>query len=302
MTLERFRRKKMIALNHRSMAYQAARAMEDNHVGAVLVTSSQGLAGIVTDRDLALAILGGDLDPNITTLGEIMSEGVVTCDVNTPVQEAARLMAESRVRRIPVTENGCLAGLITFDDLVLDSAVSIEMLRSIVTAQLEVEAPQKPAGALYPQGPVDEDQRAAGRSRALMRSKARSEMVYDRFVAKVASASGLEYERAEKAMLISLCMLCRRLAPEEAQHTIAQLPSRLQPQLEQCLDGPERLVTTEAIRDELSRALGLNADAAAHAMQSVFQTTAESVSRGQIEEVRGQLPEGMKDLFPSLAA
>jgi len=63
MNLERFRRNKIIVLNQQSMANQAARAMEDNHIGAVLVSAPKGLAGIVTHRDLALAVLGGDPDP-----------------------------------------------------------------------------------------------------------------------------------------------------------------------------------------------------------------------------------------------
>jgi hypothetical protein len=42
----------MVILGRRSMAYQAARAMTDNHVGAVLVTRPPGIAGIVADRDL----------------------------------------------------------------------------------------------------------------------------------------------------------------------------------------------------------------------------------------------------------
>jgi hypothetical protein len=47
MSLERFRRTRMIVLNRRSTAYQAARAMEDNHIGAVLVSEPPGLVGIV---------------------------------------------------------------------------------------------------------------------------------------------------------------------------------------------------------------------------------------------------------------
>lgn len=281
------------------MAYQAARAMEDNHIGAVLVSAPQGLAGIVTDRDLALAVLGGDLDPDVTTLAEIMSEDVVTCDVAATLDEVARLMREYRVRRIPITQDGRLAGLITFDDLVVDGLIEIEALREIVIAQLEVEAPQKPAGVIHPKGPVAEEQRAAGRTRALMRAKARAEQVYDKLVLSVADTSGLEYERAERAMLVSLCMLCRRLAPQEARHLIAQLPSMLQPQLDQCLDGPDRLVTADAIRDEIVRSLGVGPDAAESAMQAVFRVIGDTVSEGQIDEVRGQLPEQMKYLFPA---
>ena len=114
MSLERYRRTKIVIMNPQSMVYQAARAMEDNHIGSVLVGGGQhGPTGILTDRDLALAVLGGDLDPDATTLGEIMSENVVTCDVGADMDEVTRLMQEYRVRRVPITEKGRLVGLIT---------------------------------------------------------------------------------------------------------------------------------------------------------------------------------------------
>jgi len=200
MNLKRFRRNKLIVLSRQSMAYQAARAMEDNHIGAVLVSGPQGLAGVVTDRDLALAVLGGDLDPDNTTLSEIMSEEVVTCDVSATLDDVARLMWEHRVRRIPITDDGRLAGLITFDDLVVDGSIGLEALRSIVVAQLEVEAPQKPAGVLHPKGPVA----VTGRARALLRARARAGQVYQKLILNVADATGLEFERAERASIISL--------------------------------------------------------------------------------------------------
>jgi CBS domain-containing protein len=138
MSLERFRRTRMVVLAPNSMAYQAARAMADNHIGSVLVSEARGLGGILTDRDLALAVLGGDLDPKTTPLGEVMSEGVITCDIKADLDEVVRLMRDQGVRRIPVTKNGRLVGLVTFDDLVVDGSVGPEALRSIVTAQLEV--------------------------------------------------------------------------------------------------------------------------------------------------------------------
>jgi uncharacterized protein (DUF2267 family) len=268
--------------------------MEDNHIGAVLVGGQQSLAGIVTDRDLALAVLGGDLDPDNTTLSEIMSEGVVACDVSASLDDVARLMREHRVRRIPIVDDGRLAGLITFDDLVVDGSIELETLRAIVVAQLEVEAPQKPAGVLHPKGPVG----VTGRARALMRAKARAEQVYQKLILNIADTTGLEFERAERASIIGLCMLCRRLDPRESRHLISQLPSLLQPQLDQCLDGPDRMVTADAIRDEVGRALGAAPEVAESTMQAVFRAVGESVSEGQIDEVRGGLPADMKYLFP----
>lgn len=299
MSLERFRKTRMVVLARHAMAYQAARAMADNHIGSVLVSEPQGLAGMITDRDLALAVLGGDLDPKTTPLSEVMSEGVITCDIGAELDEVVRLMREQGVRRIPITENGRLVGLVTFDDLVVDGSVGLDDLRSIVTAQLEVEAPHKPAGMLHPQGPVRADQQAAGRARALMRAQARAEATYSRLVMTVADAAALDRDRAERALLLAVCMLCRRLVPQEAQHLIAQLPSKLQPQLDQCLDGPDRAVTSEAIETEIARALGLDSEQASATMQAVFNAVCDTVSAGQINEVRGQLPQDMKHLLPS---
>lgn len=301
MSLDRFRRTKMVVLEPQSMTYQAARAMADNHIGSVLVSSRQHLAGIITDRDLALAVLGGDLDPRATPLSEVMSQDVVTCDISAGVDEVIRLMREYGVRRVPITENGRLVGLVTFDDLVVDEAVSKDDLRAIVVAQLEEEAPHKPAGLLHPEGPGRPERRPAGRAHALMRAKARADATYTRVVKNVAAGANLDHDRAERALLLAVCMLCRRLAPQEAHHLIAQLPSRLQPQLDKCTDGPDRSVTAVTMRRELGQALGLEADQSTKALESVCRTVSAFVAPGEIAEVKGQLPEDMKQLFAEAA-
>jgi uncharacterized protein (DUF2267 family) len=134
-----------------------------------------------------------------------------------------------------------------------------------------------------------------------MRAKARAEATYRRMVQAVADATGLDRDRSERALLIAVCMLCRRLIPEEAQHLIAQLPSILQPRLDECLGGPDRLVTTQAIADELARSAGVTPESAEESLRATFKVVSDSVSAGQIQEVRGQLPEDMKTLFPAAA-
>jgi uncharacterized protein (DUF2267 family)/CBS-domain-containing membrane protein len=287
----------MVVLNRQSMAYQAARAMADNHIGAVLVAGPSGIAGILTDRDLALAVLGGDRDPKTTPLDDVMSEEVVTCDIGAGIDEIVRLMRDNGIRRVPLTEAGRPVGLVTFDDLVVDGAVGPEALRDIVTAQLEVEAPQKPAGALHPKAAAT----AGGRARALMRAKARAEATYSRMVGAVAAAAGLDRDRSERALLLALCMLCRRLTPQQAQHLIAQLPSLIQSPLGDCLDGPDRGVTAQAMEEEMARSIGVARDHAGAILRAVFAVVSASVSPGQVAEVRGQLPEEMKNLFPEVA-
>jgi len=298
MSLERFRRTRMVILPKRAMAYQAARAMEDNHIGAILMTEPPGLAGIVTDRDLALVMLAGELAAKTTPLREIMSEDVVACEITDELADVVRIMREHGVRRVPVIENGKPVGLITFDDLVLEDTVGIEDLRAIVKAQLEVESAHKPAGLLRPEGPARAERRPAGRAHALMRAKARTQASYDRLLKMIAErADGLDLARCERALLLSLCMLCRRLTEGEAQHLIAQLPSKLWAQLDQCTDGPDRTVTREAIRSEVARALGIEAGRAGSVMAAVFDAVGEVVTPGQMAEVRGQLPDDLKPLF-----
>src|SRR5690348_12070512 len=104
MSLEKFRKSRMVILSGDALAYQAARAMADNHIGAVLVNGSAGPEGIVTDRDLVLAVLGGELHAKTTLLSEVMSEGIVACDIGADLSEVVRLMQEHSVRRVPLTE------------------------------------------------------------------------------------------------------------------------------------------------------------------------------------------------------
>lgn len=142
------------------------------------------------------------------------------------------------------------------DDLVLDGSASEDALRSIVTAQLEVEALHKPAGLLHPQGSGRAERRAAGPARALMRAQARAETTYKMMISHVSDHSaGLDIDRSERALFLATCMLCRRLVPGEAQHLVAQLPSRLRPLLDRCMDGSDRSVTAAAITSELGKSL-----------------------------------------------
>src|SRR5690606_35325105 len=97
---------------------------------------------------------------------------------------------------------------------------------------------------------------------------------YGRMLNAVAEAAGLERDPAERALLIVSCMLCRRLAPNEAQDLIAQLPTLLQGRLDQCADGPDRAVSTKAIEDELTRSLGLASQRAGEVLQQICKAIA----------------------------
>src|SRR5690606_4574894 len=189
-------------------------------------------------------------------------------------------------------------GLLTLDDLIVDGSLDAQALAGIVSAQLEVEAPQKPAGEHHPVARSN----AASKTRALMRARARAESTYNVMLGELAGATGIARNAAEQALVIAACMLCRRLTTGEAEDLIAQLPSLLQAPLARCANGPDRTVTKEAIVEEVARVLGVDAFRADVVMRAIFAVIARRVSSSQIDEVRGQLPDAMKDLFPPQAA
>ena len=97
---------------------EAARAMRDWGVGAVLVVRDDSLYGLVTDRDLvvrAVAEARGADEP----VGPLSSGNLIGVDADANVREAMRLMREHAVRRLPVLENGQVAGIVSLGDLAM---------------------------------------------------------------------------------------------------------------------------------------------------------------------------------------
>jgi CBS domain-containing protein len=98
-------------------AREAARIMKDEDTGVLPIVEGERLVGVITDRDLALRILGEDRSPD-TAVSEIASKELVTVDPQQSLEEAARLMAEHQVRRLPVVEeDGRLVGILAQKDL-----------------------------------------------------------------------------------------------------------------------------------------------------------------------------------------
>jgi CBS domain-containing protein len=103
-------------------AREAARIMRDEDVGVVPVVdgnNSRRLVGIVTDRDIALRIVGEGRDAN-TRIGEIMSASrLATSTPDEDVDDVMDKMASEKVRRIPVVdERGALVGIVSQADVV----------------------------------------------------------------------------------------------------------------------------------------------------------------------------------------
>jgi CBS domain-containing protein len=96
---------------------EAAQIMKSEDVGSLPIAESGKLAGVITDRDIAIRIVAEGRDPE-TTVGDIASKDVVTIDPEQSIEDAARLMAEHQVRRLPVVEeDGTLVGILAQADI-----------------------------------------------------------------------------------------------------------------------------------------------------------------------------------------
>jgi Mg/Co/Ni transporter MgtE len=99
----------------------AGRAMAEVDCGVLPVVAERGkLVGVITDRDICLALTRKDRRPSEVSVQETMSRRVHTCRSADDVRTALATMRERRVRRLPVLdESGALAGLLSLDDVVL---------------------------------------------------------------------------------------------------------------------------------------------------------------------------------------
>jgi CBS domain-containing protein len=97
----------------------AARQMADDDIGALPICSADGrLAGVITDRDLALRIVAEGRDPAATNVAELLDgTEVVTIGADDSAEETIRTMKEHAVRRLPVIDGTRLVGMVSQADI-----------------------------------------------------------------------------------------------------------------------------------------------------------------------------------------
>ena len=104
------------------MVSDVAKLMKDEDIGPVLIVDDshdgKRLVGIVTDRDLAIKVVGEGRDPKSTRVEDVMTGSLVTCRADDDVENAMRAMAQNQLRRIPVVDDsGQLVGIISQADV-----------------------------------------------------------------------------------------------------------------------------------------------------------------------------------------
>jgi CBS domain-containing protein len=116
-----------IVLQQDQSIADAAQAMRDASVGAVLVVDGDKLCGLVTDRDIVVRAVAESALPDSPVI-QAVSPDLVAVDADDETIDAARVMQDHAVRRLPVLEDGRIVGIVSIGDLAVsqgeDSALA----------------------------------------------------------------------------------------------------------------------------------------------------------------------------------
>lgn len=99
-----------------------------NDVGLVLVCDRNRVVGIITDRDIACRVFSNELDPDIT---DYMTRDIISVDIDDSVYDVLDLMSKNRVKRIVVTNNNRVVGIISISDLLIIDEIKDEVFKTI---------------------------------------------------------------------------------------------------------------------------------------------------------------------------
>ena len=108
----------VVSITPGESAALAARLLSRHNLGSLPVCGEDGgLRGIVTDRDIVLRCVAAEEDPGKTQVKDIMTRNCAVVSPGDDAREAARLMAEKQVRRLPVLEGNSVVGMVSLGDL-----------------------------------------------------------------------------------------------------------------------------------------------------------------------------------------
>jgi len=115
---------------------EVAELMRDRSVGSVVIVDHDRPVALITDRDVAL-VIGADGVDRGEPVGQYATRPLVTGEPGMSLEEAAALMVQHRIRRLPVTNGDELAGIVTLDDLAVktgDATLAQQMTSEVTRA------------------------------------------------------------------------------------------------------------------------------------------------------------------------
>lgn len=98
-----------------------ARLMAENDIGAVPVCQDKAILGLITDRDIVIRAVAKGKNSASTKAQDVMSKDIISISPDTDAHVAANRMSEHQIKRLPVVENGKIAGILALGDLAIEN-------------------------------------------------------------------------------------------------------------------------------------------------------------------------------------
>jgi CBS domain-containing protein len=106
--------------------------MNKFNIGSIIVMQSDKPVGIITERDVLRRIIELSLAPETQTARHVMTSPITTTNETASIEEAAKLMAKKKIKRLPVINDGKLVGILTYTDIVFKVPTLLSVLEEIV--------------------------------------------------------------------------------------------------------------------------------------------------------------------------
>jgi CBS domain-containing protein len=119
----------LVAISENATVGEAARRMRDARCGSILVTEDERLIGIFTERDVMNRVVAEGLDPERTSVSQVMTRSPRTVEPDTPTIVALRIMDDGGFRHLPVVDKGRILGIVSRRDFLSSEQARIETER-----------------------------------------------------------------------------------------------------------------------------------------------------------------------------
>ena len=127
-------------INPDSKVVEAAQLMQKHNVGSIPVCDQSGVIGIVTDRDIVVRNIAHGKSPHETPVRDVMTGQVNTATPDMDVDDVTKMMANHKIRRVPVVENNQIVGMVSLGDIAADNKFNFEASEALS----EISRPAKP--------------------------------------------------------------------------------------------------------------------------------------------------------------
>jgi CBS domain-containing protein len=106
-----FMNKSISSIDAEDSVYEASKMMTEDKRGYLIVLKRDQILGIVTEKDLVRKVMASGGDPSKVRISEVMSTPLIVVDPDETIENAVKILAENKIRRLPVMKTGILYGI-----------------------------------------------------------------------------------------------------------------------------------------------------------------------------------------------